>query len=265
MTKYKIFKHLTWLITRDCNYRCPFCDVVNTKTYYSKEHYFKIIDFINTVLEDYTGSEILLFGGEPTLHPGYFDILDNLKCNEIHVFSNMSFNTDFLYKTIKYHNVIYAATFHSNFMSSEHFYNNVKVLYDNNIKVNVEFVFEYDDIDFIMEKYYPLYCKIKENLPYIYIERTVADFKRFKIDRMNKIFDKKTDKSRFKAFTQNGKHFCNSYTKRLGILCDGTVCPCKTNLNFPLYNIFKDNPIESHKRCKDIGTFLCMQNICREH
>lgn len=58
-------------LTDWCNNKCKFCMVDNIHGAFSFP-YKKVLDLVNTLQ---VGAKVDLFGGEPTLHPNFFDIL----------------------------------------------------------------------------------------------------------------------------------------------------------------------------------------------
>lgn len=70
---------IVWLtINRNCNLRCKWCyqrDVAQTTKTMDYELALKLID-LSFGLQ---AKEIILIGGEPTLHPRFFDIIKNIK------------------------------------------------------------------------------------------------------------------------------------------------------------------------------------------
>jgi len=81
--KQKVENYMSVVLTHDCNKSCPFCidDYRNSGEYISMEYVDKAIK----VALDNNISDILLIGGEPTLHPKVVEIAEK--------FSECSFKT----------------------------------------------------------------------------------------------------------------------------------------------------------------------------
>ena len=86
--KYNTFpimpKRLVLMITRNCNLQCRFCDIAhveNRSKNLKKEDAFKIIDSAAC----FGIKKIILTGGEPLLHPQFFEIVDFANSRNIEV------------------------------------------------------------------------------------------------------------------------------------------------------------------------------------
>ena len=75
----KNIKHIHWDIITMCNYKCTYC--------YSRENDYQwnkissnsqIENIINKFQNTSSKLEVILLGGEPTMHPKYFNIIDRL-------------------------------------------------------------------------------------------------------------------------------------------------------------------------------------------
>jgi molybdenum cofactor biosynthesis enzyme MoaA len=93
---------VSWLLGRYCNYKCSYCWThgrSDKKDHRSTELCLKTIDLIKAQARarGFNSFHFSLSGGEPTLHPGYFDILDklvqdkhNTNYTSIHMTTNLS-------------------------------------------------------------------------------------------------------------------------------------------------------------------------------
>ena len=95
-----------FLITQNCNYRCPYCS--QSKKFHkgifeqaSGETINSVLNFIDKNLSEFN-FEITVSGGEPLVHPNFFDFLSELKKRNVAVsiVSNFSFQIE-QYKKIK--------------------------------------------------------------------------------------------------------------------------------------------------------------------
>ena len=105
MTNKKTFI-FDFLITQNCNYRCHYCS--QSKKFHKGIFEEASIETINSVLNfidknsDKFNFEITVSGGEPLVHPHFFEFLDELKKRNVivSVVSNFSFDIE-KYKKIK--------------------------------------------------------------------------------------------------------------------------------------------------------------------
>jgi organic radical activating enzyme len=253
-------KTITWIINKECNFNCHFCNSKGETTNYDPHFYLKIISFINFIIgnnkDDY---EISLYGGEPTLHPGFFHIIKSIKSNDIFTLSNMSFNQDFLYEVIKYKHHRFIATYHSDFMDSDEFYYKIDFLVKNNIRVKINLIFEDIDYTYIMSKYYNLYMKLK--LLGLDIRHQANDRKNYDV----KIEEKFSESVSLKKIGLNLK-YNECYNKYVCIDHNGDVYMCmgssrQTDKNKSLYNIFDNNSMDKHKMFLK-SNLVCLCDWC---
>ena len=75
--KYHNYKQTKFIITDNCNYKCEYCPSHLEKPikFTSIDKLLKITAFIKMLHEEYP-REVSLFGGEPTIHPQFLDIMD---------------------------------------------------------------------------------------------------------------------------------------------------------------------------------------------
>ena len=91
---------VSWLLGRYCNYKCSYCWAhgrADEKDHRPTELCLKTIDSIKDQARSrgFNSFHFSLSGGEPTLHPGYLDILDRLSedmgnYTSIHMTTNLS-------------------------------------------------------------------------------------------------------------------------------------------------------------------------------
>ena len=146
------YKIIGWTIGYECNFRCPYCfvwrDASDKDLKLSVEEWIKIWDRIN---DKYGKCIINISGGEPSLYPGFFDIIKYLSKNNICVIcTNFSWDPKKLIPGNQ-DNLKIFATFHPACMKFDEFYNKVK------------FAKDYLDNDTVA---YVAYKKQIENIPY---------------------------------------------------------------------------------------------------
>ena len=99
------------MINTYCNLHCPYCFAQtemknNIVKNISKENFKIYLDFLKNNEEP----DVRIIGGEPTLHPDFFELLDiviDYNCFErVVIFSNFTFDTAFAEKIIKYNDKI---------------------------------------------------------------------------------------------------------------------------------------------------------------
>jgi len=149
---------VSWLLGRFCNYKCSYCwehgraDKVDHR---STDLCLKTIDSIKTQarINGFNSFHFSLSGGEPTLHPGYFDILNKLAIDKkytnytsIHMTTNLSKGMKWFEKYVTYANVFdrasITASYHREYIrdKEEIFADKLVFLQDNNIKITINMV-----------------------------------------------------------------------------------------------------------------------------
>ena len=98
-----------WHLLDWCNYKCSYCSVGSyitndfSDTTRINNNFKLILARLQTVQEPF---DICLTGGEPTLHPNFFDVLDGMlelkQLNRVWLFTNLSRSLDFLKRINKY-------------------------------------------------------------------------------------------------------------------------------------------------------------------
>jgi len=111
-TTAKVTGGITFVLTHRCNQKCEFCydasQVINetTKSDISFETVEKITNFLAKSFEDTSSFKITLSGGEPTLHPSFLEIVEQISNAGflINILSNgQTFaDKDFMEKVLKY-------------------------------------------------------------------------------------------------------------------------------------------------------------------
>ena len=125
---------ILWDLTRRCNYNCSYC----WPYAHNKIDKFipteDIIDACEKFILEWAGGKEIRFnfgGGEPTLHPGFLDILKYLKQNRqfVLVTSNGSRSPNFWEEAVRYINSINLSA-HFEFVDKKRFLENLTVILD---------------------------------------------------------------------------------------------------------------------------------------
>ena len=80
-----------WDVTSRCNFRCSYCTYKNrNEAFYPYEHMLKIMEFYDYLYENYNLS-LMLFGGEPLLHPDILKVVNRLgkSIYPLQIFTNL--------------------------------------------------------------------------------------------------------------------------------------------------------------------------------
>jgi MoaA/NifB/PqqE/SkfB family radical SAM enzyme len=150
-------KRFNWDIITMCNYNCEYCYARANKGTWSK---ISSSDIINKVINQFREIEhpmdIILLGGEPTLHPKYFKILEELDNIEniisIRILSNGNFgNEEKAKKFIDKHSFLktkfsFLLTYHVNEVNKKEFFNIIKYIKDK-YYLEVNLLFDENTID----------------------------------------------------------------------------------------------------------------------
>ena len=121
---------VSWLLGRYCNYKCSYCWThgrSDKSDHRSTELCLKTIDSIKDQARSrgFNSFHFSLSGGEPTLHPGYFDILDKLAADKgnytsIHMTTNLSkplpWFESYIKRAEKFDRASITASYHSEYI-----------------------------------------------------------------------------------------------------------------------------------------------------
>lgn len=121
---------IIWSITWQCNFRCKYC-IVWDNTSKPTEKWNKIIDYIEDLSKNHD-IHLKLFGGEPTTHPHFFEILDRLekiKGLRYNFFTNLGCSFEFLEKIMTYDIDNFQASLHYEKMNGD-FWNKIYYVLD---------------------------------------------------------------------------------------------------------------------------------------
>jgi len=146
---------VSWLLGRYCNYKCSYCWTHGRSD--NKDHRptslcLTTIDSIKKQARErgFNSFHFSLSGGEPTLHPGYFDILNKLESDQgnytsIHMTTNLSRSFSWFEKylqiAIKFDRASITASFHREYVKDRtSFANKLIYLQNHGIKITINMV-----------------------------------------------------------------------------------------------------------------------------
>ena len=147
---------VTWLLGRFCNYSCSYCWPFahsKVKDHRPTEVILKTLDEIKRQArrQGFNSFHFSFAGGEPTLHPGYLDILKhycddspNTKYQSLHMCTNLSpalaWFKKFVDITKNLHRVTITASWHPEFAKKEPFVEKVLFCMENDISTTINIV-----------------------------------------------------------------------------------------------------------------------------
>ena len=135
---------LSWQLIDKCQYNCTYCSSVNYNlNTFSKKNYNVWKPFIKMLCSKRLGMpfSIELLGGEPTVHPSIYDIVDTLSesknCTQIDMITNLakplSFYKKFDSENIK-NKLVIITSYHPEYHNNS-FLEKIIKLHENNIRV----------------------------------------------------------------------------------------------------------------------------------
>ncbi len=147
---------VSWLLGRFCNYRCSYCWPYarsDQKDHRSTELVLSTLQEIKRQARerDFNSFHFSFSGGEPTLHPGYLEVLktyanDQANCNyqSVHMTSNVSAGLGWFKKyaeaTRDLNRVSITASYHKEFTTKEPFAEKLIFLQEQDIQVTINMV-----------------------------------------------------------------------------------------------------------------------------
>ena len=148
---------VSWLLGRYCNYKCSYCWAhgrSDVKDHRPTELCLKTIDSIKEQAraQGFNSFHFSLSGGEPTLHPGYLDILNrlaedilNTNYTSIHMTTNLSRGFKWFEKyieyAIKFNRASITASYHQEFIKdNNNFASKLLFLQKEGIKITINIV-----------------------------------------------------------------------------------------------------------------------------
>lgn len=113
--------HFEWFLVNWCNFKCSYCNaaemMVDTYSKQNSPSKYKLV--LHRLGQLDTDFEMDLFGGEPTLHPEFLHIIQELSempsCKLIEIKTNLSKPLHFLQQVFKSNKVRLAASYHAEY------------------------------------------------------------------------------------------------------------------------------------------------------
>ena len=153
-----------WILGRYCNYNCSYCWPASHSANRDEpkdESYFRdaVTNIVNNARQNgFENFHISLSGGEPTVHPHFFTVLDQLSSFKTEnnaivlvVVTNLSRGKSWLKQFVeKSKNLTYVtvvASWHREFASRDKFIESAKFLMENGINVSVNVTFSVNMFD----------------------------------------------------------------------------------------------------------------------
>ncbi len=140
---------ILWAITKGCNYRCSYC--VYTKELKGTEFSSRdeLLRAAQTIIRmGRPGYQLTLYGGEPTLHPHFLDLLEYIAATpstiSLRMYTNGSRSTKFFEKMMFVARNIYFGvifSFHPEYAKFEQFLRNVELTAGGGMSVGISFMF----------------------------------------------------------------------------------------------------------------------------
>jgi organic radical activating enzyme len=147
---------VSWLLGRFCNYKCSYCWPYARSD--SKDH--RSTELVKSTLDEikrqarsrgFNSFHFSFSGGEPTLHPGYLEILrhysddgPNTNYQSVHMTSNCSPGMGWFKKYVEatkdLHRVSVTASYHKEFAIKERFADKLVFLQENDVHVTINSV-----------------------------------------------------------------------------------------------------------------------------
>ncbi len=147
---------VSWLLGRFCNYKCSYCWPYarsDSKDHRSTELVLETLAEIKKQARErgFNSFHFSFSGGEPTLHPGYLEVLkkyssdvENCNFQSVHMTTNMSPGLGWLKKYVEatkdLHRVSITASYHKEFAVKEVFADKLVFLQENDIHVTINSV-----------------------------------------------------------------------------------------------------------------------------
>lgn len=278
-TNYRV---LRWDIIEACNYKCDYCikDV-----YYKKKRYIPYkdaINWINVTLKNVEKPVIVqLFGGEPTLHPNFWEICNSLQV-PFGLYTNLSQSIDFYDKLCEIQNFIYmiCSLHYSQETDVTNFYSKIERLLQKNIMLNIAVFLENKNLEKI-EKSFLTLKEIVQDGGCVYFNNETTDsnyYRNIDISYFNKYMLPEQKMSIL--YNDNTREEITELdatmlrlTNKLNLR--GFVCECNKYGNFildtdgSLYTCVSNSPISSiynyHIDIFKYNKCICLNNSCHPY
>lgn len=140
--------NVIWALTVGCNYRCSYCSCRKTFTPFSS--FAELTHAVDVLLSLHRPAyKFTIYGGEPTCHPCFNDLLSYITAANAHVYfhiiTNASKGLDYLQHTFNIlkktdHWLVFSC--HLKFVHTEDFVKKVKAALDNGMRLNINLMME---------------------------------------------------------------------------------------------------------------------------
>ena len=134
--------HFGWFLVDWCNYKCTYCSVANRlrDTYSKEESHSKYKLVLERLDRTDSSFDMDIYGGEPTLHPNFNEILERLSninlCRTIEVKTNLSRSVEFYKNMFAHDKISISASYHFEY-HSQAFIDKCIALKDNNFSCHI--------------------------------------------------------------------------------------------------------------------------------
>jgi organic radical activating enzyme len=165
---YRDLFTVSWILGRFCNYSCSYCwpyASTKVKDHRPTEVVIKTISEIKNQARarGFNSFHFSFSGGEPSLHPGYLDFLQNYAedtphCNyqSVHMTSNLSLGLSWYEKyaeaTKALNRVSITASYHSEFAKPDQFKEKIILLQSHEVQVTINMVMVPERFDALWER-----------------------------------------------------------------------------------------------------------------
>jgi len=246
-----------WDVTSRCNYRCSYCTYKNRdEEWYPYEHMLKIIEFYDSLYENYNLS-LMLFGGEPLKHPDILKIIERLgkSIYPLQVFTNLSRSTTVLKEICSIRDDLkFFCSYHHEYADYDIFRERVDLLRDMGAQVHVKVMWDSikkDETKAIYEKfsdhvrtidmiYHPNQSFTEEDKDWYIEEHKKTDLNRYYVD--GDMLSYHEVKVRMDGIANFQGYHCEAGRRNLMVCSNGDVYPCLTyrKVGQPLFNLIQD-------------------------
>jgi MoaA/NifB/PqqE/SkfB family radical SAM enzyme len=140
---------ILWAITKGCNYRCSYCVYTRELKHTQFSSRDDLLGAAQTIARmGRPGYQLTLYGGEPTQHPHFLDLLEYLPASaspiSLRMYTNGSRSTRFFDKVMFVtHNIYFGVifSFHPEYTKFEQFIRNVELTACGGMSVGISFMF----------------------------------------------------------------------------------------------------------------------------
>jgi MoaA/NifB/PqqE/SkfB family radical SAM enzyme len=244
-----------WDVTSRCNYRCSYCTYNGRdEAFYPYEHILKIIEFYDHLYENYNLS-LMLFGGEPLLHPDILKIVERLghSIYPLQIFSNLSRSQSFLKELCSIRDDLkFFVSFHHEFSDDVKFLDKINLIKDMGAKVHAKVMWDSTKKE-KTRKIYEKFPHIKTLDMIYHPNQTFTEedkdwyIKQHKQLQLYNVDGEKLSyhevKIRMNGIANFQGYHCEAGRKNLMVCSNGDVHPCLTYRKMghdPLFNIIQD-------------------------